>query len=804
MKLSDLSWGRGRALRGAGAGLLFFLAVPAFALAQIPRVAEADWDQANRFRAEALRPYIYTSSVTPQFINDTDEFWYRWQDGEGARWMRVNPRTRTKTPLFDHDEMARILTETRGRPVDRSNLNLTNIEFTEDSQSIRFSIGQTRYEFHLTRKTLEELPRETPPRQERVWRAFSPDSTAYVFAREHNLFFVEMSNEEVEIQLSDDGERWYSFGSRTVEQSNDDDDQQGERTVGQQGGNADRDPRVRPSVTWSPDSRRFYISRSDSRAVEDLFLVNSLTEPRPSLMTYKYAMPGEENVAQQELHVFDRETKKLERLPIEKWKDQRLFDIHWTTGSDVLRLVRRDRPQRRMELIEVALNNGNDVRVLVSESTENAHLQRQNVRYLDEGGDFLWFSRRTGWQHYYLYSHDGRLKNAVTTGAWNAESIVELDSIGKRVYVRGVGREAGENPYYAHLYRVNLDGSGFTLLDPGNANHASRLSPSRRFVVNNHSRVDMAPRSLLFDDRGNEIMVLEEQDISGLIEMGWQMPETFVVKAADGVTDIYGNLYKPFNFDPTKSYPIIAHVYPGPQTESVRYTFSASNQQQELAQLGFIVIQIGNRGGSPQRSAAYHSYGYFNLRDYGLADKKFGIEQLASRHSWVDVNRVGIYGHSGGGFMTAAALMVPPYNDFFKVGVSSAGNHDNNVYNQNWSEQHHGLREVRNGNGENGDVDEMAVTFEIDVPTNHEMAKNLKHRLLLVHGDMDNNVHPAGTIRLVKALIDEGKRFDFMLFPGMAHGFGGYTAYFQRMMFEYFAEHLIGDYYRNTAEGMMR
>ena len=301
------------------------------------------------------------------------------------------------------------------------------------------------------------------------------------------------------------------------------------------------------------------------------------------------------------------------------------------------------------------------------------------------------------------------------------------------------------------------------------------------------------------------------------------------------MTDIYGNMWKPFDFDSTRKYPIIANVYPGPQTESVTPGFAPTAVTQRLAQLGFIVIQIGNRGGSPQRSNAYQSFGYYNLRDYGLADKKAGIEQLAARHPWIDIDRVGIYGHSGGGFMTAAALLQPPYNDFFKVGVSSAGNHDNNVYNQNWSEQYHGLREVvaprtnavaatsatAGGESQEGAgqaagqtaatgvnaaavgtrpvTDDPDPKFSIKVPANHELAANLKGRLLLVHGDMDNNVHPAGTIRLVEALIKANKRFDFMLLPGKPHGFGDMQPYFTQMMAEYFAEHLLGDYYRTGA-----
>jgi dipeptidyl aminopeptidase/acylaminoacyl peptidase len=345
-----------------------------------------------------------------------------------------------------------------------------------------------------------------------------------------------------------------------------------------------------------------------------------------------------------------------------------------------------------------------------------------------------------------------------------------------------------------------------------------------------------------------------------LIEVGWKMPETFRVKAADGVTDLYGNLWKPFDFDPKKKYPVIAHVYPGPQTESMQHAFTPVSAQQQLAQLGFIVIQVGNRGGTPLRSKAYQSHSYWNMRDYGLADKKTAIEQLAARHSWIDIDRIGIYGHSGGGFMSAAAMLVPPYNTFFKVAVSSAGNHDNNVYNNSWAERYHGMKEVSGkeevakkeigtkfstkkkgkfrfppGKFDDEDEDDDAAgddkgkvekkdtkaakgkddkkadktakgkdeikddkakaetRFDIKVPTNAELAANLKGRLLLVHGDMDNNVHPAGTIRLADALIKANKRFDLLIMPGKAHGFADYQPYFTQRMWEYFAEHLLDD-----------
>ena len=838
------------------------------------RVNRANWTLADRYSPTALRSAVYSTSVQPRWIGETDSLWYNWRDRTGSRFHLVLPGSRLKKPLFDHVKMAAALATAQRKAYEPNNLPFTTLTFTKDHRKIRFQVDSLRYEWDLQAETLKSLGRmrrdSVLPDDERTagqgqgqgggggggggqqpdFRNFSPDSTAFVFARDHNLYYVEVGKADT-IQISKDGERNYSFGFRDTAQTrlqqDDDDDQQDEGEREQQQARS-RDPRVRANVTWSPDSRAFYVTRNDSRKVKELYLVNVLANPRPTLSSYRYAMPGEEDVSRTELFVFRRGEAALSPVNVRKWKDQRLMNIHWTTGSERLRLVRRARTQRDAELIEVDLASKR-IRSLISESVENAFLELQPVRYTKPGGDMIWFSERSGWGHYYLYDHNGGFKKALTSGSWRAEQIAQVDSVRGVVWIAGVGREEGENPYYRHLYRVNADGSGFTLVDPGNFNHQTTVSPTKRFVVDNYSRVDAPTKTVLRDAlTGRVVMDLEEADVTRLVEMGWRMPERFVVKAADGITDIYGVMWKPFDFDSTKAYPIVAHVYPGPQTESVTHGFTAVPVQQQLAQLGFIVIQIGNRGGSPQRSNAYHSYGYNNLRDYALADKKSGIEQLAAKYRWIDIERVGIYGHSGGGFLTAAALMQPPYNDFFKVGVSSAGNHDNNIYNQNWSEQHHGLRVVTQrdtargrlranaaqrsesptgpdggaGNGArtaataNGDVARAASTdgwfepdtvdvdadvkYEIKVPTNTDLAEHLKGRLLLVHGDMDNNVHPGNTIRLVNALIRANKRFDMMIMPGQAHGFGQMQPYFNRMMFEYFTEHLMGDYYRGAAE----
>jgi dipeptidyl-peptidase-4 len=785
-----------------------------------PRTNSANWELAAKYSNDQLRHYIYSSSVTPGWIRNQDVFWYMWRDSTGPKFYIVDCNARKKDFLFDSAEMAMKLSEVLQKPYDAQTLPITTLTFEDDGKSFRFRVDEQWLRYILDTKELYKI---APPAQQgqgqgggggqgrfgggggggqggqgqgqqQNFRNFSPDRRSYVYAQDHNLFFVEIvdGKESDPIQLTTDGAEYYSFGAATGgQQQRQDDEEQQEEQEGQERGGR----RVRANVTWSSDSKMFYVTRMDTRDVKELWLVNSLSEPRPTLMTYKYAMPGEEGFGIQEFWIFYRDSKEFKRANVDKYKHQRNFDIAWYEQSKSIRLVRRDRLQRNLEFIELDTAT-NEATVLISESVNDAFIERQPPRYVGRQRDILWYSERTGWGHYYLYDSKGNLKNAVTSGPWRADGFVQLDVERGHLYFNGVGREPNENPYFRHLYRVNLDGTGLTLLDPGDADHSSTLSPSRKYVVDNFSRVDLAPKAVLRDDKGNVILELEEMDLSRLYEIGWKMPETFVVKAADGVTDIYGNMWKPFDFDPKKKYPIILHVYPGPQTESVSSTFSATAGNQYLAQLGFIVIQIGNRGGNPRRSNAYHSFGYYNLRDYGLPDKKRGVEELAARFPWIDINRVGIYGHSGGGFMTAAALLMPPYNEFFKVGVSSAGNHDNNVYNANWSEQHHGLKEVEYFDSEG----KKHTRFEIKVPANHEIAANLKGHLLLVHGDMDNNVHPAGTIRLVNALIRANKRFDFMLLPGQAHGFGNMTGYFNQMMYEYFAEHLLGDYYRGKAD----
>jgi dipeptidyl-peptidase 4 len=831
------------------AGTLLAIAVVASLAAAVPGAAQqparanrANWALANKFDAEALRPILYTSAVDPHWIGKSDSMWYNWKDHDGATFYLVVPGLTLKRPLFDQVKLAAALTAASGHAYDAYNLPFTSVDFGKDHKTFEFNADSARWEWNLAGETLR---RTGPAKREEGaaggrggggrggfgggdFRNFSPDSTHFVFARDNNLFIVDTTTRDT-TQISFDGERKRSFGFRDTAMTllN----LRG-RAGGAGGARRDStllDPRVRANVIWSRDSKSFAVLRQDERKVKDLFLVDNLAQPRPTLLKYPYAMPGETDVAQEELYTYTLGDKQVTPLDVSKYKDQRIMNIVWPDAAhDVLSLVRRDRTQRELEMIDVNLKT-HAITTLLTERSTWGGLQTQTPRYVTAGGDFIWWSDSTGWGHYYLYAHDGKLKNALGTGPWRAENLVGVDSVHRVAWMTGVGREHGEDPYYHHLYRVNLDGTGLTLIDAGNATHNSDLSPNDKYDVDNYSRINLEPHAVIRDaTTGKTVMDLETMDVSGLEALGWKPPEPFMAKAADGITDIWGEMWKPFDFDSTKSYPIITYTYPGPQTEAVVFNFSPAAQQQQLAQLGFIVVTFGNRGGSPERSRAYDTFGYLNLRDYGLADKKYVIQELADAHKYIDINRVGIYGHSGGGFQTAAAMLLPPYNEFFKAGVSESGNHDNNIYNQNWSEQYHGLQveaardsargagRGRGGRGARGgaasaNASEFGRTaasdsdtdVHIHVPTTVELAKNLKGALLLETGLMDNNVYPANTYRLVNALLEANKRFSFMVYPERPHAYGSFAPYAHHMMMEFFATHFLGDNYDGSAEMMV-
>jgi len=805
--------------------ILLLLVTTVFA--QQTPVTKANYQQAARFAPRKLSKLIFSTSVDPHWLKKSERFWYTFETTSGRNWYIVDPVKGEKKKLFDNADMAARLTRIVKDPFDAQHLLIDSMRFVRDENWIQFEVKSTAdlvkkdtaappakgkgpgtppakekkifyFEYNINTGELIELSEFKKPKRKPMWANISPDGNIILFGKNFNLYWMDRANYEkalkkeddstiVEHAITTDGVEYFSYHSSGGMMGN-------ENNVEKE---ANKNKRKSAFARWSPDSKHFALIRSDSRKVKDLWVINSLSDPRPTLETYKYQMAGEKEAPEDHLYLFDAVAKTGKEMQVALFKDQNLniwADVdsassrdddwrpsRWLGTNDQLWFTRTGRDLKKVDVCRVDINTGT-VKTVIEERF-NTYIEMRRIGLVNNGKELIHWSERDGWAHFYLYDENGNLKNQITSGTWHAENILGIDDKKRILYFSGNGREANEDPYYLHAYRVNFDGSGLKLLNPGEFEHAMTINDPNTYFVDNYSRVNTVPKSTLYATDGRKVMDLETADLSSLMSTGFKFPEPFKVKADDGITDIYGVLYKPMDFDSTKKYPVIEYVYPGPQTEAVNKSFGRSmDRTDRLANLGFIVVTVGNRGGHPARSKWYHNYGYGNLRDYGLADKKAAAEQLADRYPWFDVNRVGIHGHSGGGFMSTAAMLV--YPEFFKVAVSSAGNHDNSVYNRWWSEQHHGVQEV---------IGEKDTTFVYNIEKNQDLAKNLKGRLMLAHGDIDNNVHPAGSIRVANALIKANKRFDLLMLPGQRHGFGDMTEYFFWRMADYFTKYLMGD-----------
>ena len=740
---------------------------------------KANYKLAEKLRNVSFGSLIgkYSMSVFPKQINDTDKFWFEFTTEEGKNFYFVDPAKGEKRLLFNNTDIAQGVSLITRKGYNEKDLRISNMEFSKDLTKMTFSMDG-RYEFDFKTKKVQALEKKDHSEEDDEviysWMTFSPDRKYILYAKGHNLYIRGNKAKGVdttEVQLTTDGEKYYSF-ARDPE-----DDQKDEAET---------------NARWFKDSRHIYVVREDSRKLKDMFVINSLTK-RPTLETYRYEMPGEKDLCQYELWIIDIEKKTANRVSADKWTDQYIQVLQAGEKGDKLFFQRFKRTWDEVDICVVNTETL-EVKELIHEVDKpyrDYHMQ--NTVILNDGKDILFRSERTGWGHYYHYDGEGRLKNVITSGPWVAGQVAAIDTVGRTIYLYGFGREKGVDPYYYMLYKASIDKEGVTLLTPENAQHGASFLSSKRYFVDTYSRVDMEPKIVLKNNQGKVIMELAKPDTRRLKELGWRAPERFTVKAADGLTDIYGIMWKPADFDPNKKYPIISSVYPGPFFEYVNTSFRVDDSyNMRLAQLGFIVVSMGHRGGSPMRGKFYHRYGYGKLRDYPLADDKYAIEQLADRYAYIDLSKVGIFGHSGGGFMSTAALCT--YPDFYTAAVSSAGNHDNNIFNRGWSEIYHGVKEaVKTVKGKDGQ-DSTVYTYSCKVPTNMELAKRLKGHLLLVTGDMDKNVHPANTLRMVDALIKAKKNFEMIVLPGNGHGFGGKAdAFFERKLWYHFAKYLLGD-----------
>ncbi len=764
--------------------------------------------QAEKFTKSKLSHMLFSTTVDPHWFQKGNSFWFSYKTSEGTFWYVVNPSARSKEELFDREELAAQLTEIMHDPFEARQLPVRNLKAKEDGRTFTFEVVSSQdeknekgkkekkiyyFSYDFPTRKLTHLEKAEKEPKKLSWASVSPDGKSVVYAKDCNLYRMsiedyrkaqkdEKDSTIVEIQLTKDGTPDFGYGI-PYSTLNTDTLCNGKRR----------------SVwgAWSPDSRHYATIVLDQTDVKPLWVINSIAEPRPTLETYKYEMPGETGMPEYHLYLFDMQNNTRKEIRTAAWKnqsldlsfrpfeqkqrDKELVPSIWQGDNERFFLTRSSRDLHRIDVCTYTI--GQDSIVPIVKERMNTYQETRPIQVFNEGKEFIQWSERDGWAHLYLYDDKGNLKNRITSGPWHVERVVKVDEATRTIYFMANGREKDENPYYEHLYRVNADGSGLKRLTEGDYFHAVEADDEARFFVDNYSRVNSIPCTALVDRNGNKVMTIQESDFSQLKLAGYQFPELFKVKAADGVTDLYGVMYKPFNFDSTKVYPIIDYVYPGPQVEAVYYPFTRmSVRTDRLAQAGFIVISVGQRGGHPSRSKWYHNYGYGNMRDYPLADHKAAVEQLAARYPFIDINRVGIHGHSGGGFMSTAAIC--QYPDFYKAAVSCAGNHDNRIYNRWWSETHHGVKEEISEKGD--------TTFAYKIATNPEIVKRLKGHLMLVHGDIDNNVHPGNTIRVVNALIRANKRFDMLILPGQRHGFGNMDEYFYWRMVDFFSEHLKG------------
>jgi dipeptidyl aminopeptidase/acylaminoacyl peptidase len=598
----------------------------------------------------------------------------------------------------------------------------------------------------------------------------SPDGKRAVFIRDDDLWMKDLSTGQ-ETALTTDGVKDYGYATDNAGWTSSD----------------------RPIVLWSPDSRKIATYQQDQRKVGEMYLVESKAG-HPTLKAWKYPLPGDSVITMIERVVIDVDGRRVVRLQMPPDQHRSTTcddvacegpgewgDVQWSPDGSRLAFVSTSRDHKRAWL-RVADPATGAVREVMQDSSPTffeSGYNQVNWKFLSASSEVIWYWHRPEWGHLYLYDLEtARLKNPVTSGEWNVLQVLRVDPKDRTVFFLGAGREPGD-PYFRHFYRVKLDGSGLKALSPEDADHQISVSPSGRYFVDVYSKPDVPPVSLLRDPQGKTVMTLETADVSRLVATGWKPPIPITVKARDGKTDLYGLLFRPTSFDSTRKYPIINRIYPGPQTGSVgsRSFSPARSDAQAIAELGFVVVSIDAMG-TPMRSRSFHAAYYGDMGDNGLPDQVAGMKELGARYSWIDLDRAGIYGHSGGGYAAAGAMF--RYPDFFKVGVSQAGNHDNAAYEDDWAEKWQGLL-VKNADG----------TTSYDNQANQLVAKNLKGKLLLAHGTMDNNVPPYGTMQVVDALIKANKDFDLLLLPNRTHGFGN-EPYMVRRRWDYFVRYLLG------------
>lgn len=720
-----------------------------------------DYQRAEKLLHLNVYNLVQNLYLNPKWIDNGSDFWYKTELDNGHRFMLVLTKKNEVKPAFDHQEMANALSKKLDKSVRPDSLPFLKIKFKEKMSRILFKVDTLNFKYDIKNNVLSEY---TPKKNKlKKNESKSPDGKWIAFVKEYNLYLRNVKTSE-EFQLTTDGIDHFDYATplswyKIVDES-----------IGDT-----YDPEI--WVEWSPDSKKFMAIKLDRRNATKLYMYQSLPDEgmRAKVWSYERALPGENSIPLQEFYIFDVKDKsnvKVDLEPIEDYWSGLAPD--WAKDGSKFYFAQMARYYKALDLNFVDPATGKLNNIIHEDAKTMIEYQMVGCELVNNGEKIIWMSERDGWNHLYLYDgKTGNLLNQITKGEFVVQKTNYIDEKNEVVYFTAVGKEKNRDPYYKHLYKVNLDGTEMTLLTPEDAEHEIQFSPDYSYFIDNFSRVDLKPKAVLrrLSD-GKLIQELQEANIDKLLATGWKYPERFTVKARDGKTDIYGVLQYPSTFDPSKKYPIIDNSYSGPQAVNVPKSFRRGiwNHWTPLAEIGFIVMRIDGMG-TAMRSKAFHDFSYMNLGDIGAEDHITGIKQLAERYSYIDTNKVGIFGHSAGGYDAAHALLTHP--EFYKVGVASAGNHDHRMAKAWWPEQYMG-----------------APGNHYSEQSNLTLAKNLEGKLLLIHGDMDNNVNPASTYRLAGELIKNNKDFDLIITPGDNHDLTWRNKYIIRRRMDYFVKHL--------------
>lgn len=752
------------------AGLPVLLLLSALAQAQPrPALTTTDYERAQRFMASNAEQLIDHGPVRPNWLA-ADRFWYRDLNAKGSDFILVDPAKGTRTAAFDHQKLANALTKVLGKAYEPSALPFQTVVFSPDNQAVVFQAAGKSFRYNaqtdqLTDDTTRVLPAGgTGGRRPAGNEVLSPDKKRAAYIKDYNLW-VRTLQTGAQTQLTTDGIKDFGYATDNA-------------------GWTTSDAAI---LAWSPDSRKIATFKQDQRQVSDMYLV-STNVGKPVLRQWKYPLPGDAVIPTIQRVIIDVDAAKVISLQIppdphraslsDDISSSGTFDdVNWTEDGTQLAFVStsRDHKQEKVRIADATTGAVREVFEEISPTQYESGWGAINWRYLAKTSEFIWFSERDNWGHLYLYdATTGKVKNQITKGDFVVTRLLKVDEAKRLLYFMTTGRQPA-NPYFSQLCQVGFDGKNFAVLTPEDGNHQVSLSPSGNYFVDSYSRPDVPPVSVLRNLAGKLLVNLEKGDMSRLTATGWHPPIPIRVKAHDGKTDLFGLMYTPTTLDATKKYPVIDYIYPGPQGGSVgNWGFSASRKDnQSLAELGFVVVEIEGTS-NPLRSKSFHDMSYGNMSENTLPDQVGGIRQLAGQYAYLDTSRVGIWGHSGGGFATATAMFRFP--DFFKVGISESGNHDNRNYEDDWGERYDGL----------------VTASDYEAHANQNYAKNLKGKLMLAHGMMDNNVPPSNTLLVVEALEKANKDYDLVIFPNAAHGFGSYTPYMTRRRWDYFVKNLLG------------